>query len=53
MLLYISIYFLGIFFLFFIKKIAFIFISFFDAVSNFCNRILSNQKLEYVIKKSQ
>ena len=53
MLLYISIYFLGIFFLFFIKKIAFNFISFFDAVSNFCNRILSNQKLEYVIKKSQ
>ena len=53
-LLYISIYFLGIFSLFFSKKIVSItFISFFYEVSNFRNRILTNQKQEYVIKKCQ
>ena len=40
-----------IFMLFFFKKNVFIiFISFFDEVSNFCNRILTNQKPELVME---
>ena len=51
---YTYIYFLGIFLLFYIKKYAFIiFYSFSDAVSNFCNRILTNQKSEQVIRNCQ
>ena len=39
---------------FFQKKTAIIFISFFfDEVSNFRNRILTNQKQEYVMKNCQ
>ena len=54
MLLYISIYFLGIFFLFFIKKMSLLLPNlFFDEVSNFRNRIWFNQNQEYVIKNWQ
>ena len=54
MLLSISIYFLVIFFLFFIKIFVFIiFISFLDEVSNFHNRILTNQKPKNVIRNYQ
>ena len=43
------------FLLFFIKKMChfIIFISFFDEVSIFCNRLLTNQKLELVIRNCQ
>ena len=48
------IYFLDIFLLFFFKKIVFItFISFFDEVSNFHNKLLGNQKPELVIRNFQ
>ena len=55
MLRFIYIYFLGIFLLFFMKKIVFLSFSlpFFDEVLNLCNRILTNQKLEYVIRNCQ
>ena len=54
MLHYISMYFLGIF-LFFIKNLFFfiIFISFPDELSNFRNRILINQKPEWVVRNCQ
>ena len=44
-----------LFFLFFIKKtcVFIIFISFFDEVLNFCNRIFTNQKPELVIRHCQ
>ena len=42
------------FLVFFIKKIVFIiFISFFDKVSNSLNRIITNQKMELVIRNRQ
>ena len=54
MLLYVYIYFFGIFCCFHQKKLCFviciIFISFFDEVSNFRNRILTNQKPELTIR---
>ena len=55
MLQFIYVYFLGIFLLFFMKKIVFfiIFTSFFDKVWNFCNRILTNQNWELVIRNCQ
>ena len=54
MLLNTVIHFLGFFLLFFIMKFVFYhFISFFDEVSNFCNRILTNQKHELVVSNCQ
>ena len=49
MLLYVYIYFVGNFLLLFIKNVLIIFILF-DEVSNFCNRILTNEKPEFVVK---
>ena len=54
-LLFVYLYFLGIFFLFFAKKkcVFIIFIPFFDKVSNFRNRMLTSQKPEQVIRICQ
>ena len=43
-------HFLPFFFLFFKKRFIFIIFISFDEVWNFCNRILTNQKPEYVIR---
>ena len=54
MLLYITIYFLSIFFVVFHQNFVFIiFISVLDELSNFGNRISTNQKPEYVIRNCQ
>ena len=51
-MLYIYVYFLNIFFLFFINKEVFLSFSFpfCDQISNNCNRILTNKKLEQVMR---
>ena len=54
MLLYVFLYFLALFDVFHHKVcVVIIFISFFDKVSNFHNRILTNQKQELVIRNCQ